>query len=339
MNRRKDVTMLDVAAAAGVSVATVSHVINHTAPISAQTTKQVQQAIAQLGYIPREAVQLNLGNRTIGVLVPDISNEFYATIIQGISDEAWKHDYAVMVSNLRHHYSARSAYLRSLMQNNIRGIIMCGGTADDERHIVKIQKKVPVVLCDRNLPGVSIDSVQTDNTNIMRQLIKQLARYGYTRIGYISEDLIMSNSYDRYQGFRLGMEENKLPVDSKWVFLLPELRLSKSEKAYEMMLGILDKQTQLPQVFVCSSDLIAIGVMAALRSKGLKVPRDIGIVGFDNISQAAFTNPPLTTVAQDIYRLGTRSFELLMHRIEQPKRPPEEIILKARIISRSSLKL
>lgn len=339
MNRRKEVTMQDVAAAAGVSVATVSHVINHTAPISAQTTKQVQQAIAQLGYIPREAAQLNLGNRTIGVLVPDISNEFYATIIQGISDEAWKHDYAVMVSNLRHHYSARSAYLRSLMQNNIRGIIMCGGTADDERHIVKIQKKVPVVLCDRNLPGVSIDSVQTDNTNIMRQLIKQLARYGYTRIGYISEDLIMSNSYDRYQGFRLGMEENKLPVDSKWVFLLPELRLSKSEKAYEMMLGILDKQTQLPQVFVCSSDLIAIGVMAALRSKGLKVPRDIGIVGFDNISQAAFTNPPLTTVAQDIYRLGTRSFELLMHRIEQPKRPPEEIILKARIISRSSLKL
>ena len=293
----------------------------------------------ELGYIPRESAQLNLGNRTIGVLVPDISNEFYATIIQGISDEAWKHDYAVMVSNLRHHYSARSAYLRSLMQNNIRGIIMCGGTADDERHIVNIQKKVPVVLCDRNLPGVSIDSIQTDNVNVMRQLIKQLSRYGYTRIGYISEDLIMSNSYDRFLGYRLGMEENRLSVDPKWVFLLPELRLSKSEKAYEMMLNILEKQTQLPQVLVCSSDLIAIGVMAALRSKGLKIPRDVGIVGFDNISQAAFTEPPLTTVAQDIYHLGSRGFQLLLNRIENPKHPTEEIILKAKIISRGSVKL
>lgn len=339
MIRRKEVTMQDVAKKANVSVATVSHVVNHTASISVQTTHLIQQTIKELGYVPRESAQLNLGNRTIGVLVPDISNEFYATIIQGISDEAWKHNYAVMVSNLRHHHSARSAYLRSLMQNNIRGIIMCGGTADDQSHIEKIQKKVPVVLCDRNLQGVNIDSVQTDNTNIMRQLIKQLARYGYTRIGYISEDLIMSNSYDRYLGYRLGMEENKLSIDKNWVFLLPELRLSKSEKAYEMMLDILDKQHQLPQVLVCSSDLIAIGVMAALRSKGLKVPREIGIVGFDNISQAAFTTPPLTTVAQDIYRLGTRSFQLLMHRIEDPKRPSEEIILKAKIISRGSVKL
>lgn len=339
MIRRKEVTMQDVAKVANVSVATVSHVINHSATISPQTTRLVQETMEALGYVPRESAQLNLGNRTIGVLVPDISNEFYATIIQGISDEAWKHNYAVMVSNIRHHHSARSAYLRSLMQNNIRGIIMCGGTADDERHIVNIQKKVPVVLCDRNLPNISIDSVQTDNTNVMRQLMKQLARFGYTRIGYISEDLIMSNSYDRYLGYRLGMEENKLSVDNKWVFLLPELRLSKSEKAYEMMLGILEKQTQLPQVLVCSSDLIAIGVMAALRSKGLKIPRDIGVVGFDNISQAAFTNPPLTTVAQDIYRLGSRSFQLLMHRIEEPKRPSEEIIIKAKIIPRGSVKL
>ena len=331
--------MQDVAKAANVSIATVSHVINRTATISAQTTRRVQETMDALGYIPRDTAQLNTGNRTIGVLVPDISNEFFATIIQGITDEAWKHNYAVMVSNLRHHYSARSAYLRTLMQNNIRGIIMCGGSADDEQHIANIQKKVPVVLCDRNLPGVNIDSVQTDNIGVMRQLIKQLSRYGYTKIGYISEDLIMSSPYDRYLGFRLGMEENNLMLHSNWVYLSSELRFSKSEKAYEMMMKILEKQVQLPQVFVCSGDLIAIGVMAALRSKGLKIPRDIGVVGFDNISQAAFTTPPLTTIAQDIYRLGTRSFQLLMNRLEDPKRPPEEVILKGKIINRDSVKL
>lgn len=339
MIRRKEVTMQDVAKMAGVSIATVSHVINHTATISPQTTRRVQEAMDALGYIPRETAQLNTGNRTIGVLVPDISNEFFATIIQGITDEAWKHNYAVMVSNLRHHYSARSAYLRTLVQNNIRGIIMCGGTADDEQHIVNIQKKIPVVLCDRNLSGSNIDSVQTDNIGVMRQLIKQLSRYGYTKIGYISEDLIMSSPYDRYLGFRLGMEENNLTIQDHWVYLSSELRFSKSEKAYEMMLKILEKQIQLPQVFVCSGDLIAIGVMAALRSKGLKIPRDIGVVGFDNISQAAFTTPPLTTIAQDIYRLGTRSFQLLLNRIDEPKRPAEEVVLKGKMITRDSVKL
>ena len=122
---------------------------------------------------------------------------------------------------------------------------------------------------------------------------------------------------------------------AKGVIMSPDKCIIVREEA----LDILEKDAPLPQVFVCSSDLIAIGVMAALRSKGLKIPRDIGIVGFDNISQAAFTNPPLTTVAQDIYRLGSRSFELLMHRIAEPKRPPEEIILKAKIIARNSVKL
>ena len=109
MIRRKEVTMQDVAKASGVSVATVSHVINRSATISAQTTKLVMEKIQELGYVIRESSQLNLGNRTIGVLVPDISNEFYATIVEGIFDEARKSNYAVMVSNLRHHHSLKSA--------------------------------------------------------------------------------------------------------------------------------------------------------------------------------------------------------------------------------------
>lgn len=339
MRRRKNVTMKDVAAAADVSIATVSHVINHSARISPETTRLVEEKIRQLGYIRSDSADLNLGNRTIAVLLPDIANEFYATIVQGIFDEAWKANYAVMVANLQHHHSAQTAYLRSLQQNNIRGLILCGGTADDERNIARIKRRIPVVLCDRRLPGMQIDSVQTDNISVMRQLVRRLARYGYSRIGYISEDLIMSNSYDRYLGYKLGMEETKLSMDPNWLLLLPELRLSKAEKAYETFLRILDKQVPLPQVLLCSSDLIAIGVMAALRERGIKVPKDIGVIGFDNISHAPFTNPPLTTVAQDIYRLGTRSFQLLMNRIEHPHQPPEEIILKANILYRGSVRL
>ena len=339
MRKCKNVTMKDVAKAAGVSVATVSYVINHSARISKETTKLVEEKIRELGYICSDSAELNLGNRTIAVLIPDIANEFYATVVQGIFDEAWKENYAVMVVNLRHHHSAQTTYLRSLLQNNIRGLIICGGTADDERSIAGIKKKIPVVLCDRKLQGMPMDSVQTDNGSAMRQLVRRLVRYGYTRIGYISEDPIMSNSYDRYLGYKAAMEENKLTIDKNWVLLLPELRLSKSEKAYEIFLNILDKQNPLPQVLLCSSDLIAIGVMAALRERGIKVPKDVGVVGFDNISLAPFTNPPLTTVAQDIYHLGSRSFQLLMNRIANPKREPEEIVLKTNLVFRNSVRL
>lgn len=339
MIRRKEVTMQDVAKAVGVSVATVSHVINRSATISPQTTKLVMDKIQELGYVIRESAQLNLGNRTIGVLVPDISNEFYATIVEGIFDEARKNSYAVMISNLRHHHSLESAYLRSLVQNNIRGLIICGGTDDDENQILQLRKKVPMVLCDRSLPGKQIDSVQTDNMSVMRRLVRRLAKFGYTRIGYISEDPVMSSSRDRYEGFRQGMAENNLQIETSWVLLRPELRLSKPEEAYSLVTEVLEKQEKLPQVLLCSSDLIAMGVMAALRAHGLKVPRDIGVVGFDDISMAAFTQPPLTSVAQDSYDLGKHSFQLLMDRIGDPKHAAKEVVLQAKIVKRESVKL
>lgn len=339
MERRKAVTMQDVARHAGVSVATVSHVINHSASISPETTERVRQSISELGYRIRGAAELNQGNRTIGVFIPDISNEFYSRVVQAIFDEAWKNDYAVMVCNMRHHHRAEVTYIRSLIQSGIRGLIFCGGAMDDEQHILSAAKRVPVVLCDRRLPGMPIDAVGTDNTGIMRNMVTRLARYGYSQIGYISEDLVMSNAYDRFLGYRLGMEENGLTVDKKWTLLLPELRLQKTESAYQMMLRLLDSKPKLPQVLLCSSDLIAIGVMAALRARGYQVPKDVGVVGFDNISQAAFTSPPLTTVAQDMRRLGCSSFRALLRRMENPDQTPEETVIRAKILVRGSVRL
>jgi len=163
VKRRKKVTMQDVAEAAGVSVATVSHVVNRTARISAETVQKVQTAMEQLGYQPQRSAELNHGNRTIGVFIPDISNEFYACVVQGIFEEAWKNNYAVMVCSIRHHHKAEASYTRSLIQNNIKGLIFCGGMTDDESYILNAMKYIPVVLCDRKLSAVSVDSVGTDN--------------------------------------------------------------------------------------------------------------------------------------------------------------------------------
>lgn len=336
--RRKRITMEDVAREAGVSVTTVSHVINQTASISDDTVDRVRQTITRLGYAPKASADLNCGQRIIGVFTPEISNEFYSRSIQAIFDEAWEHDYAVMVCSMQHQHRAETSYIRSLIRSGVRGLIFFGGATDDERQILNAAKRVPVVLGDRRLPSVPIDSVGTDNADIMRRMITKLARAGYTRIGYVSEDLIMSNACDRYLGYKLGMEDNGLRIDERWVFLLPELRLGKAENTNRFFLDALENGLKLPQVLLCTSDLIAIGLMAALKARGYVVPRDVGVVGFDNISIAAYTDPPLTTIAQDMRQLGKTCFRSLLNRMENGSQTPTEIVVRAKLIIRDSVR-
>lgn len=337
--RRKAVTMEDVAKRAGVSVTTVSHVVNQTASISEDTVLRVHEAMAGLGYVPRTSAALNRGQRLIAVFIPDLSNEFYAQSVQAIFDEAWRHDYAVMVCSLRHHHQAETRYIRSLIQSDVKGFIFFGGAADDEKQILDAAWRVPVVLGDRRMPGGTVDSVGTDNFDVMRRMIARLSRAGYTKIGYVSEDLIMSNTYDRYLGYKQGMEENGLPIDEHWVFRRPELRLNKAESAYSFFYSVLERGERLPQILLCTSDLIAIGVMSALKSRGVRVPLDIGVIGFDNISIAAFTEPPLTTIAQDMKQLGCSCFNALLARMEEPGRTSQEIVVRAKIVVRGSVRL
>ena len=336
--RRKAVTMEDVAKEAGVSVTTVSHVINQTASITEETSDRVRQAIGKLGYIPRPSADLNRGQRIIGVFVPEISNEFYARSIQAVFQAAWERDYAVMVCSMEHRRQAESRYIRSLLQSGVKGLIFFGGSMENDQQIIHAAKKVPVVLGDRRMPNVPIDTVGTDNQDAMRRLIGRLARAGYSRIGYVSEDLIMSNCADRYQGFLQGMAENGLAVEERWVFLRPELRLNKAEGAYRLFLP-LERFRPLPQIFVCTSDLIAMGLIAALKSGGLHVPRDVGVVGFDDISIAAFCDPPLTTIAQDMRQLGRGCFQALLNRMENRNQTTQDVLIKSKIVIRDSVRL
>ncbi len=337
--RRKQVTMADVAAAAGVSVTTVSHVVNRTASISDETAERVRQAVARLGYRAKPAAEMNLGQRIIGVFTPEISNEFYARAVQAIFDEAWGHDYAVMICSTRHQHRAEAGNIRSLLQCGIKGLVFFGGASDDERLILNASKRLPVVLGDRRLPSVPVDTVGTDNADVMRRLIARLVKSGYSRIGYVSEDLIMSNCCDRFSGYRQGLAENRLRFNKEWVFLEPELRLDKLEGAYRLFSANLERGASLPQVFLCSSDLIAIGLIAALRAHGHRVPEDIGVVGFDNVTVAAYADPPLTTVAQDMRQFGRVCFRVLQGRMENQSDTPQETILRNKIIVRKSVRL
>jgi len=330
--------MEDVAREAGVSVTTVSHVVNRTATISDETTKRVNAAVAALGYRPKASAELKDGKRLIGIFAPDIANEFYSNCIQTIFEEAWNHNYAVMVCDTRHHEQAESSYIKSLIASSVCGLIFLGGTADEE-YVLEAARQVPVVLGDRTIFTHPLDAVVTDNTDIMRRMVAKLVGSGYRRLGFISQDLEMSNVRDRFMGFRIGLEENGLEQNPDWIHLSRTLRLDKAANANALIRRVLAAGGPLPQVYLCSSDLIAIGAMSALQEEGYRVPRDIGIVGFDDISLAAFTRPPLTTVAQNMAQLGRNCFLELLSQIEGPSHAPQQIVVNAKIVLRGSVRL
>ncbi len=336
--RRKTVTMEDVARAAGVSVTTVSHVVNGTASISSETSKRVWEAVSGLGYKPKISAELRGGKRVIGIFAPDIANEFYSSCIQVIFEEAWNHGYAVMVCDTRHHEEAESSFIKSLLSIGVCGLIFLGGLAD-ENYILEAAKQVPVVLGDRTILNHPMDAVLTDNVGIMRRLVSRLASSGYKKIGYVGQDTEMSNVNERYMGYKIGMEENGLNADPACIYLKESLRLNKAANANALIKRELQSGKKLPEVFLCSSDLIAIGVMSALQEEGLRVPQDIGVVGFDDISIAAFTQPPLTTVAQNITQLGKKCFSTLLSLMENPNHASVQTVVSAKIITRGSVRL
>lgn len=332
--------MSDVALKAGVSVTTVSHVLNRTAPISKETSDKVMDAVNQTRYSPpvRLAAALKGESRTIGIFAPDISNEFYARFVQAIYNTSWDNDYTALLCGTRHDKQVGSRYVKDLIRGGIAGLIIIGSSIE-ENHVLSAAEHVPVVLGDSSLLSSSISSVITDNGGAMRQLIKRLKNAGYQKIGYLSQDLHISNIQERYMGFKMGIEENDLPYLEKEMICSEFLRFEKITSAYQLFKTRLAKKDPLAEVYVCSSDLIAVGILAAFAEAGYNVPRDVGVVGFDNITLAAYTRPALTTVAQNIEQLGKSCFNMLLRKIKDQNEPVQQLVVGAKLIVRESVRL
>jgi LacI family transcriptional regulator len=338
--RRKPVTMSDVAKEANVSITTVSRVLNRTASISPDTADRVLSAVNRINYRPavRTAAVLTGESRTIGILVPDISNEFYSRFAQAICDTSWDHNYTALLCGIGHERQIGHRYVKELVRNGVNGLIIIGNPLE-EKHILSAAERVPVVLGDSNLLNCPIPSVTTDNGGAMRYLIRRLKNAGYRNIGYMSQDLKISNIQERYMGFKMGIEENGLPYLGRDVTLSEFLRLDKITAAHQLFRAKISKKEPLAEVYVCSSDLIAVGVLAALNEAGYKIPRDVGVVGFDNITLAAYTRPSLTTVAQNIEQLGKSCFNALLRLIRNRNEPVEQIVITTKLIVRDSARL
>jgi len=325
-------TIADVARYAGVSVATVSHVMNRTRHVEPETAERVRAAIAALHYSPNSlARSLRRGEtKTIGLLLPDNSNPFFASVARQIEDAGFVAGYTVILCNSDGSAEKEERYLSVLMAKQIDGLIFAG-SSDHARVFSQLSAAVPAVLLDREIHSVNVDTVLVDHDHGGYLAGRHLVGLGHSKIGVIGGPRDSSSSPARLRGFvrALGEAGVELPADA---VVDSDYHFAGGRLAMERLL------TQVPDitaVFACN-DLMAMGAITALRSRGLRVPDDISMIGFDDIPYAVTTWPPLTTIAQPVEKIGTRAVSLLLERVAEPAAHSRREVLMPVLVERES---
>ena len=334
----KRATMKDVARRAGVTIGTVSHVINGTAPISEETTARVREAIRALNYVPNLAARhmRRKEKRQIGLLIPKLDNNFYARIASVLMEDADQEDYTVLILSYEYSSEKEKRGLVNMVQNDTETIVIVNGENDESSIRRLVASGIHVILADRrsSIPGTSY--IAYDNHQVLLETIAFLKQKGYRSIGFLSEPLNISNLSDRFQAYQEGLAQYGYPFRPEHVFISDTFREDHFGNGFRYMEQLLRTHTrqELPEVFIASSDLLAIGVMKAVQEAGYRIPEDFAIVGFDNLQISACVQPPLTTVCQDRAQLGHEIWK--QARAWHEGRPPQNVVLGQTLVIRGS---
>jgi len=327
-------TITDVAREARVSASTVSHVINETRYVSDEVKQRVHAAMEALNYQPN-VIARSLRTRetlTVGVVVSDVTNPFFTSIVRAIEDEVLKQGYSIILCDTDEKPEREQAYLRLLMGRRVDGLIVAPSSGNADLLRSAIESGLPVVLLDRSIPGLTADVVLSDNESGAFDAVSYLIGMGHRRIGIIAGRLEVSTGADRMAGYVRAIRTHGIPADESLI----EVAKFKRDIAYDKTMKMLNRAEPPTALFVCNNVMTA-GTMAALKAAGKKVPEDISVIGFDDSEWAALMDPPLTVVAQPIVELGTRAAQMLMRRISRGRvKTPRAVVLKPELIVRDS---
>lgn len=325
--------MREVAERAGVSVTTVSHIINDTRPVRDELRRRVTVAMSELGYQPNALARSlrRKQTRTLGLIVPDSANPFFAEVARGIEDTSFEHGYTVILCNSDGNLAEELLYINVLVEKQVDGILFVAAGASAEHIRALLTRGMPLVVVDREVPGVVIDRVFTDNTRGGRLAAQHLLELGHRRIGCITGPPGVSLSADRINGFWQILAENDIPIDEKLI-VKGDFQYEGGYQAARFLLALEYPPTA---IFACN-DLMAIGATSAALEWGWQVPADLSVIGFDDVRLASFTNPSLTTIAQPKHDMGVLAATMLLDRIHQPHLPPRRRLLETKLIVRQS---
>lgn len=331
----KSPTMREVAHLAGVSIQTVSHVVNQTGSISTETRDRVMQAIETLNYRlnPIARSMRTRETRLIGLLVLDITNPVLSIIASAVESAAYDREYSVLLYNVRHDARRERQSLETFAERLVDGVIIVN--AMDREHTFKWLEEgtIPTVLVDC-LSTTTLPSVAVDNAHGAYLATQHLLELGHQRIAHLSGDLSLEVARQRVKGYQQALSDYGLH-DIAQVVTPPNYRWDY-ESGYLSMQNIL-RQPVRPTAIFAAGDQMAIGGYRALAEAGLRVPDDMSVIGFDDIEAASYTIPPLTTIRQPLEDIATSAFELLLDLLDAKKTlDTSQIILPPELIVRKS---
>jgi len=321
------VSIKDIAKYAGVSPSTVSRALNNHPRISEETKTAIKEIAKNMGYVPSAIARSLVAKQTatIGVAITDVRDPYYAGLVAGIEEEAERHNYTVVLSSFHRDPERELAVVEDFHRRRVDGIIITGSYMEQVYLSEDSNFFLPVVIISSpNYPySVSIDRHQGT-----RQVIEHLISLGHRRIAHIFQP---KDGLGRLHSYKMLLEEYGIPVDESLIVASDGTIISGVEAVPQLL-----DLSQPPTAIFCFNDLTAIGVINAIRKRGLDVPRDISVVGFDNLEMAKYYHPALTTVRQSTHQLGERSVCILLSLMNGEKNIEPEIIPSELIIREST---
>lgn len=329
-----NVTIRDVAAQAGVSRATVSRVLNNNPAVDTVLRERVVEAVRALGYQPNRAarrLRAQISN-VIGLIISDIQNPYFISVIKGVEDVAYAHQMSVILCNSDEDPAKEQMYLRVMAAEHVAGLVIVPSQIKEAQSLDRLrQMGIPVTLLDRFTPDVEVDAVKVDNERGAYDAVRHLTGLGYRRIAIITGVLSLTTGRERYTGYQMALAAAGLPREPS---LVKEGDF-KTESGYRLTRELWASGRPPDALFV-SNNLMTLGALRALRELAVRVPQQLALVGFDDMPWSGDLYSPLTSVSQPTYELGAEAVNLLLRRLADPASPFRTVMLQPRLIVRES---
>lgn len=326
-------TIKHVAARAGVSFTTVSHVLNSTRRVSDSARQRVEAAIAEMGYAPSAVARALKMSETLilGVIVPNITNPFFAELTRGIEDRCRQTDYSVFLCNTDDDPQRQARYLQRLLERRVDGLLLAAAAADAVPLVRRLEAAhVPTVVIDRTLPGLAADLVRVDHQAGAALGVEHLIGLGHRRIACLAGPSPFAVSRARVAGWRQAMNDAQLPIDERWLY-----EGDFSAAAGHAMTSRLLAEHDVTAIFA-GNDLLAIGALRAAAERGVSVPAQLSVIGFDGIDVGGYVYPALTTVAHPIRTMGEMAASVLFERLASGPGARRDVVLPTTLLIRES---
>ncbi len=329
------VLIKDVAEHAGVSSATVSRVLSNKPHVRDELKERVHKAVADLSYEPNRVARSLRSQRStvIGLVISDIRNSFYNTVVRAIEDVAFEKGYAVFLCNTDENPEKELFYLNLLKAEKVAGVIISPARENASNSSSLTNANIPVVAVDRRIPNFEMDTVLTNNTEASYQLISQLIAKGHKRIGAVLSDLSITTGRERFEGYKQAILDAGLDFSENLVLS----GLPIAEDGYRLSLDLLEPKPLITALFT-GNELITLGALKAIYELGLNIPEDIELASFDKLDWIPFL-PKMSFAEQPSYELGKQAAQLLFERISGSNKEPQNIIIPSKIQSITETKI